>query len=123
MKTGSRHVKGVRRVMIELDGSKMESVGPEQLFDGIGQEVSRERISRVEPRFWALRWLFLLLRRLVPETGKIAQWTREWPVRWRVRMLANGYTFGNFAKRSDAINAEIEYWIFRGYAESNRKRH
>ena len=52
------------------------------LFLNHGTVVTK-RASHIEPANWGYRVAFRILR-LFGDKNKIAQWTREWPVVWRI---------------------------------------
>lgn len=70
-----------------------------------------KRASHVEPVNFALRVLFYLLRFLFTDTGKVADWTRNWPCYWRVNLAPVGGPImpADFAKRSTAIEYEVAW--------------
>ena len=76
---------------------------------GADYAPTRRRASHVEPTLAPLRGLFHLIRRSVSENHPLANWTRRWPCRWRVRILPAGPTFGTFWNRQAAIRAEIRW--------------
>ena len=80
-----------------------------ECLTALGQTTQR-RISRVEPCNNVLRQAFRLIRRHANDASPVAQWTRNWKCRWRVRMLDTGHTFGQFENRQRAIEAEVERW-------------
>jgi len=68
------------------------------------------RASHVEPLPRGRRKLFQALRWLFGETGKVAQWTREWRGPWQVDLApSRGPILGPFADRQKAIEAEITW--------------
>jgi hypothetical protein len=82
----------------------------------LGEVVTR-RASHVEPaEFWP-RLAFHLIRSLVNDKSRIAQWTRNWKCFWRVNTAPVGgpilrNQWGNIAawsRRQDAIDVEIEF--------------
>ena len=70
-----------------------------------------KRASRVEPVSFTLRACFYLLRVLFGETGKVSDFTRNWPCKWRVNLAPVGGPVMpvDFAKRSTAIEYEIAW--------------
>lgn len=83
-----------------------------------GTEVTR-RASHVEPEHFGYRVAFYILRLLGDKTH-IAQWTREWPVVWRVntRPVGGPILEGRWTNRQAAIDAEIiflnDWFLERG---------
>jgi hypothetical protein len=67
-----------------------------------------ERASHVEPAHPVLRAIFRCLRAHTRDDSLLAAFTRRWPCRWRVAIVA-GPTFGPFARRPAAIAAEIAW--------------
>src|SRR6266481_3239839 len=91
-------------------------------------EVVQRRASHVEPASRDQRVFFHLLRFFFGEKGRIADWTRNWGCLWRVNTSPVGGpiltwahvwkmepSYGSmdytacFAKRQDAIDAEIAF--------------
>jgi hypothetical protein len=95
------------QVTIEADGS-IRYVNKPELAEAFGAEATLERASHVEPVNPALRVAFRALRSHASDRGLLAAFTRAWPCRWRVTII-NGPTFGPFAKRTDAIDAEVSW--------------
>lgn len=76
-----------------------------------GSELSfqhQRRVSRVEPSAVLLRLLFLIVRFVVSDRSKIAEATRRWPCKWRIRFLSTGEIYGPYKNRTSAISAEIQ---------------
>ncbi len=72
----------------------------------LGKAV-RRRVSTIRPtRTWRLI-VFLILRRVCGEQGRVAAWTRTWTGPWRCRILKTGET-AVFETRAEAIGWEIE---------------
>ena len=79
------------------------------MFCSLGT-VRTRRGSYVEPSYWPLRAAFHCIRRLVPDSSRIAQWTRGWWCMWRVNLApVNGPLFGHWRDRMEAITFEIQY--------------
>jgi hypothetical protein len=99
-------------------------------------EVITRRASHVEPADLKRRILFTVIRALVPDTSKIAAWTRTWACNWRINTspvggptltwgmvhpkATSGYFHTNrdviatwgprtFGNRQDAIDTEIKF--------------
>ena len=116
-------------ITITIDESgdlKMLETAMAEPFKILGTAVTK-RASHVEPYdFWP-RVAFTVLRKLVSDDSRIADWTRRWGCFWRVNtkpvggpILRNQY--GNIAAwwiREDAIAAEIEFLnkFFGGISE------
>ena len=79
-----------------------------------GSEI--RRASHVEPVNIPLRLFFYLLRLLFGEYGRMASFTRDWCIQWRVNLTpVNGPVLPQtFSDRSKAIDAEIA-WLETNY--------
>jgi len=95
-----------QQIIIEPDG-EIRLIDHHDLGREYGQ-VSTERASHVEPENRVLRGLFRLLRAHAADDGPVAAFTRLWPCRWRVTIIA-GPSFGPFRQRAAAIAAEIDW--------------
>ena len=74
-------------------------------------EVITRRASHVLPvAFWK-RQAFRLLRTLVPDTSRLAAWSRTWRGPWLVDTAPTAGVIlqGRWANRQDAIDAEVEF--------------
>lgn len=97
-------------VTIEDDGSllflKTDSA---DIFLELGDVVTR-RASHVEPLHLGYRVVFHILRMFGDDT-KIAQWTRDWPVVWRVNLAPIGGEVlpEVFLDRKKAIDYEVKH--------------
>lgn len=69
------------------------------------------RASHVEPTGAIARTIFHTLRHIFGEYGIMADFTRKWPVAWRVNLapISGPVLPGTWRDRSAAIAAEIEY--------------
>ena len=68
------------------------------------------RASHIEPVSQFKRLAFRLLRRLFGETGRVADWSRNWPGPWRADMApSSGPSIGPFRNRQKAIDAEVAW--------------
>lgn len=69
------------------------------------------RASHVEPDGYIARVVFHFLRRMFGEKGAVAEFTRHWPVEWRVNLAPIGGPIlpGRYLNRSEAIAVEIEH--------------
>jgi hypothetical protein len=68
------------------------------------------RASHVEPCDFVLRALFHLLRKWFGDKGRMSEFTRAWPTKWRVNMnpVGGGILFETYYNRRTAIDAEVE---------------
>jgi hypothetical protein len=102
-------------IRIEYDGKVRVFSGEADLGEYYAEPV-KQRASHVEPVRLSLRALFHLIRWLVSDDSRAAEWTRRWPCLWRVRMLTREqiglcfcnirYIYEPFPCRADAIQAE-----------------
>ena len=80
-------------------------------------QATTRRASHVEPANASLRVLFHLLRRWLGDKGRMSEFTRSWPILWRVNMSpVGGPVLGNFDDRQRAIDFEINFlnhWFMR----------
>jgi hypothetical protein len=97
-------------------------------------EVITRRASHVEPADFWRRLAFSVLRKLTPDTSRIAAWTRTWNCLWRVNTKPVGGpilthfhvkpetqslmwdAIAWFPNRQDAIDAEVQF-LNRWFAE------
>ena len=99
-------------------------------------EVITRRASHVEPAYFWQRVAFSVLRKLTPDTSRIAAWTRTWKCLWRVNtkpvggpILTHGHVhdypidkqwcwdiIALFVDRQEAIDAEVQF-LNRWFAE------
>lgn len=99
------------QITIETDG-QIRFVNKPELAAAFGPEtLTRRRASHVEPAQRVLRALFRLLRAHCQDDGPVAAFTRRWPCQWQVS-ICDGPTFGPFAQRTAAIDAEVD-WLNR----------
>lgn len=68
---------------------------------------SRRRVSVIQPSNLLKRRMFLFLRCVAGETGRVAAWTRTWAGPWRAVILATGQS-ATFNTRAEAITWEIQ---------------
>jgi hypothetical protein len=74
-------------------------------FEGLEVELStKTRVSHILPKSLGARLFFMVLRVLFGETGRVAQWTREWGCDWLV--FIDGCRFGPYSDRQAAIDFE-----------------
>ncbi len=93
-----------------------------QAFKELGT-VETKRASYVEPAGRYERWLFTIIRAVVPDDSRLAEWTRGWDVSWRIDthpvggpllrwkyLLPEGSeSIATFSNRQAAIDAEIDF--------------
>jgi hypothetical protein len=74
-----------------------------------GANISRA--SHVEPDNFVLRIIFHGLRQVLGDKGRMSEFTRNWPIRWRVNTKPVGGPIlaGRWRNRKDAIDAEIKF--------------
>jgi hypothetical protein len=72
--------------------------------------LEKWRASHVLPWGRARRWWFVKLRKWFGETGRIADWTRNWRGPWLVDLSpSDGPIFGPFERREWAIRFEVAW--------------
>lgn len=76
-------------IVIDRDGSTEAIVGPLSItyFD----RPMKFRASHIVPKNSAKRALFMILRMVFGDSGRIATWTRGWSGPWEVRWKDNPY--------------------------------
>jgi hypothetical protein len=74
--------------------------------------ATTQRYSAVEPSAPGLRLAFRLLRALFGDTGRVPNWTRNWPCLWLADIRKSGGPVlpGRWRDRKQAIAAEIEHF-------------
>ena len=84
----------------------------------VGREVAAElgtvttrRASHVLPVNALLRILFNVLRHIVTDDSRIAEWTRKWTCLWFVdpSPVGGDVLSGRWRDRASAVAAEVEY--------------
>ena len=95
-------------ITVETDGT-LQFLNTPHLRPLLDEGTSQvRRASHVEPMARLPRLFFHLLRRVFGEQGRVAQWTREWPVVWQVNLAPSaGPILKDFVDRDAAIAAEI----------------
>ena len=85
-----------------------EGANPNPLVD---DSMRITRASHVEPCNALARYAFHKLRSMFGDTGIVSDWTRTWPVWWRVNMKCINHGIMPYAwlNREHAIKAEIAY--------------
>jgi hypothetical protein len=74
------------------------------------------RASHVEPASLLLRLVFRVIRAIVRDTSRVAQWTRTWRCLWRVAIVNGPILPGRYTDRLQAIEAEISF-LNKSYLE------
>lgn len=97
----------------------MITEGGDQIFlDSPGAAVFCEagsstmrRASNILPDALLLRLLFLAIRAVVPDTSRLAGWTRSWQCLWRIDTSPVGGPIlaARYNVRANAIEAEIRF--------------
>jgi len=96
-----------------LPGGEVRKIAEPSDVETFG--VKPVRASRVEPVLWYLRIPFLLLRKCFGDSGEVADWTRRWRCRFRVRtLIAYPEILGPFDTREEALRAEVA-WIEKNW--------
>ena len=73
------------------------------------------RASHIQPSYWRFRVPFRLLRFVFGDEGRIADWTRNWSVAWRINLTpVGGPILGSYVSRSLAINDEV-LWLEKNF--------
>ena len=97
-----------------------------------GVKIESVRVSHVEPLRLMPRVLFHIIRSVCSDDSKLARWTREWKVPWRINLTrVNGPIIQPYTNRPDAIKAEITWlwtqsltsvWVYRKENTKCRQR-
>lgn len=79
-------------------------------FRSLGSATKR-RASHVEPESWILRPVFHTLRLVFGDKGRMSNFTRWWPCRWRVNLRPVGGPIlpDRWYNRGLAIEDEVEW--------------
>ena len=73
-------------------------------------QVSTRRASHVEPVYRVKRAAFRLLRWPFGDTGRVADWPRNWRGPWQADLApSGGPVLGPFRNRQNAIDAEVAW--------------
>jgi hypothetical protein len=101
-------------IIIDTDGTVRHIADPRAEFLASEGQVERRRASHVVPLHPVKRAAFVLIRALVPDTGRMAAWTRMWRGPWIADMSpfgpeGRGVALGPFNERFAAIAAEREW--------------
>ena len=70
-------------------------------------EISTKRVSHIYPVNPFLKVVFIFLRSIFSDNGKVAEWTRNWKCFWTIYIPKRGY-YGVFKNRAEAIKVEKE---------------
>jgi hypothetical protein len=128
MKAFAKQEQKVLTVTIDEDGDLIYlKTSEHDIFAEMGEVVTR-RASHVEPDTFWLRVAFHILRTVVSDKSRIAEWTRGWSCPWRVNTAPVGgpvLTWADVApspcapwmdkqtftthNRQEAIDAEIKF--------------
>lgn len=127
MKAFAKQEQKVLTVTIDDQGDLLYlKTSEHDIFAEMGEVVTR-RASHVEPETFWLRVAFHILRTVVSDKSRIAEWTRSWTCMWRVNTAPVGgpilrwkHTDNWRAKvwpegiaawqnRQEAIDAEIKF--------------
>lgn len=99
-------------ILIAEDGSLRTLWTPDvvALAERLGGAAVKRRASHVEPVNLAKRVVFSFVRRVVRDDSAAAGWTRRsgWGP-WRVRMVGGPTLPGTWARREEAIRAEVAW--------------
>jgi hypothetical protein len=125
MKAFAKQEQKVLTVTITEDGDLLYlKTSEHDIFAEMGEVVTK-RASHVEPATFWLRVAFHILRTVVSDKSRIAEWTRGWSCPWRVNTAPVGgpilewhhvYSFrpgdhriATWRDRQAAIDAEIKF--------------
>lgn len=75
----------------------------EDIKELFGEAERKRRASYILPKPLLLKVLFLFLRKLFGDEGKIAEWTRSWNCEWELYIYA-----GTYRRRKEALAKERE---------------
>lgn len=104
---------------IEEDGTQtFLKIDAADIFLEQGEVVTR-RASHVEPAGFWLRLAFTVIRMLVNDTSRTAQWTRGWHTLWRVNTSPVGgpvLRWKDVCPGMEYIPEDIAYWPNRQWA-------
>lgn len=90
MKAFAKQEQKVLTVTIDEDGDLIYlKTSEHDIFAEMGEVVTK-RASHVEPATFWLRVAFHILRTVVSDKSRIAEWTRSWSCPWRVNTAPVG---------------------------------
>jgi hypothetical protein len=95
---------------ITEDGDQIFLKGHGAEIFGAQDDIVRRASHVVPDRFW-LRLAFRTIRFCVPDTSRLAAWTRTWACLWRVDTspVHGPILADRFIRRDSAIAAEIQF--------------
>lgn len=73
----------------------------------------RRRFSEIIPTHPALRILFIMLRRLFGERGRVSEWTRHWRCEWECKILRGPHTGARLTCRNRQLLIEWEKTVWK----------
>ena len=80
------------------------------IFRGDAREVRTARASRILPCHKVKRIAFRVLRWLVKDSSRVAEWTRTWSGPWEADLApVDGPVLGPYEERSRAIDHEVRW--------------
>lgn len=97
--------------VIDEAGDMLFLVTECMLGSALVAEAHVQRASHVEPDNRVLRLLFHLLRQWLGDKGRMSDFTRKWPILWRVNTTPVGGPIlpTRYQNRQAAIEAEINF--------------
>lgn len=82
----------------------------------------KQRVSHVLPENTIQRIAFRIIRWLVKDESKAAEWTRNWKCTWYSDLSpVKGPTFRGFTDRKKAIEAEVDWLVNNSLGVKNLK--
>ena len=107
MKAFAKQEQKVLTVTITEDGDLIYlKTSEHDIFAEMGEVVTK-RASHVEPATFWLRVAFHILRTVVNDKSRIAEWTRGWSCDWRVNTAPVG---GPILRGSIRRTGDQPYW-------------
>lgn len=100
----------MREMQLIIDGTKVTQIKHDGYLQLPGTESVR-RASHVLPLPAGKRFLFVLLRTVFGETGRVSEWTRTWTGPHIVEII-DGPTLGPFPTRQEALDREVQ-WLLK----------
>lgn len=103
-------------ISIDPQSGSVSFLVSESTKNFLSDEAIIRRASHVEPTNPLLRWLFHGVRYVFGEDSRAGNWTRRWPVKWRVNLFPiDGPILSViYNNRDEAIQAEID-WLERNW--------
>jgi hypothetical protein len=94
-------------MLVQLGGAITTIGDPLPEIASLGT-VQRKRISHIRPVDQPKRALFILLRRLFGDRGRVAAWTRTWEGPWEVQFIHQPeWRCAVFFDRNNAVDWEL----------------